>query len=149
MSMKESKFWGFVLFLVGLFAIITMLILLASAFQGCAHVESQDQLWTLTFTAPADDGNDPASGPVSEYRIYLHTEPITLGNIFTDAQLYDSPPTPVAPGEQQTFQVVVPANSTMYCVVIACDEVPNCSEMSNQVVFDIQSPDKITDLRTQ
>ena len=140
----SEKTWGWTcisLFVLGIIIVVSML-------NGCGTAQTQERVFTLSFTAPADDGNDPASGPVSEYRVYVHTQPITYEN-WNDAELLANPPTPRDPGQTQTFEISVGLDETKYVIVIACDEVPNCSEWSNQVQLDGHSPAAITDLRVE
>ena len=91
---------------------------------------------TLTWTATADDGSDPASGPASGYDVRYATSP-PAGDAeawFADAYVIRCAPAPGAPGTLETVTVTDLSENTPYWLAIKLvDEKPNWSAVSNVV----------------
>ena len=100
----------------------------------------------LTWTAPADDGDDAASGHASEYDLRYSTEvicfedpcPVTSTR-WEDATPVDGEPDPKGPdspepGSREGFEVHgLSVGTTYYFAIKTADEVPNWSGPSNVV----------------
>lgn len=83
---------------------------------------------TLRWSAPGDDGN---SGICSGYDIRYSIEPVTE-SIWTILTQCPNPPSPVTPGNQQTYIVSgLLSSQKYYFAVKAFDERPNYSPLSN------------------
>ncbi len=80
----------------------------------------------LSWTAPADDAGNDASGPVTSYLVKYSTSPFTgwdQGTLVTSGL-----PTPVTPGSTQTMTVSGLSSDTLYYFAVrAQDEFPNLS----------------------
>ena len=104
----------------------------------------------LSWTAPGDDNNDPAS-LASEYDIRYSTSQITDGN-FASATAVTAKPAPAAAGTVQTVRIEGLTPSQAYWFALKTrDEVPNWSALSNvptvtTPVPDTQAPVAIDDL---
>jgi hypothetical protein len=82
----------------------------------------------LTWTAPGDDG---MVGNASEYDVRYSMQPITEQSWATATRV-QQPPAPKAVGEPETLIVSqMRSQSNYYFAMMAADEVPNWSEMSN------------------
>jgi len=85
----------------------------------------------LSWTAPGDDGS---VGTAAQYDIRYHTSEITESN-WSSAALLPNLPKPQPGGTRQTW--VIPSSAgltpgaTYYFALKACDEVSNCSPISN------------------
>ena len=90
---------------------------------------------TLTWTATADDGNDPASGPADRYDIrYRDDKKINKGNWRTATQAQGEP-VPQTSGSSESFTVTGLLPETRYFLALKVgDEVPNWSKLSNGVL---------------
>lgn len=102
---------------------------------------------TLTWTATADDGNDPLSGPASLYEVRYSLndpdQPPFSGDReawFTAAIQPRDEPTPKPPGSAETFTVRgLPGDTAYFLALKVADEVQNAtnernwSELSNVV----------------
>jgi murein DD-endopeptidase MepM/ murein hydrolase activator NlpD len=85
----------------------------------------------LTWTAPANDGNDVASGPASEYDIRYSTQEITEANWESATQCTEEP-APGDPGSTDTFRVTDLSLATVYYFTLrAYDGAGNLSGLSN------------------
>ena len=87
----------------------------------------------ISWTATADDGNDPASGPAASYDVRFSTDRITDANWDSASQMTGEP-TPQTSGSPETFAVngLLP-ETTYYIRLKVADEVPNFSDLSNEV----------------
>jgi RHS repeat-associated protein len=82
----------------------------------------------LNWTAPGDDGS---TGTATSYEIKYSTTPITT-TTFPNNTLAANIPTPAVAGTAQTLTISnLAANTTYYFAIIAKDEVPNSSALSN------------------
>ena len=96
---------------------------------------------TLTWTAPGDDG---LSGTASEYDIRFSTSAIDTEASWEVATLVSDPPTPQAPGSNDTFTVTGLRSGTRYYFALkTADEVPNWSDLSNSPLGITSSPPPI------
>ncbi|MFH1958039.1 MAG: FG-GAP-like repeat-containing protein [bacterium] len=112
----------------------------------------------LSWTAPADDGNDFGSGSVSGYVIkYATFSAASLGSDTTWWELAEVIPVPKPPphgqvGSDETLTVTGLEDETMYYFILkAYDEIPNYSLCSNSAyaetrLSDSERPAKITSL---
>jgi hypothetical protein len=107
---------------------------------------------TLTFTASADDGGNPGSGPVDHYDVRCGTAPINTMGDFLLAPTFGGP-VPATPGNPQTFVVSPLGNQTPYhCAVVAVDDADNLSPLSavvNGSTADGVAPDQVSNLQVQ
>jgi len=84
---------------------------------------------TLTWTAP---GNDRDSGTASQYDIRYDTSIIDDNSKFASAPQAPNIPTPNTAGTSENFTVSgLSANTTYFFALVAEDEVPNLSGLSN------------------
>ena len=85
----------------------------------------------MNWTEPADDGSDPASGPVDHYVIKYYANPID-GSNWAYAREYPVRPDGVTPGATRSFTMTgLPAGEFNYYAVRAYDENGNQSGVSN------------------
>lgn len=85
----------------------------------------------LTWTAPGDDG---LSGTASDYDIRVAHAPITAGNFASAVTLehWINEPVPAAAAAPETLVVFgLSPDSTWYFAIVAHDDVPNASGVSN------------------
>jgi len=114
---------------------------------------------TLDWTSPGDDGN---VGTATTYQMrYSAGRPdtssvATLDTWWNSATPITTLPSPAIAGTRQSVVVAPPsgflAGTTIYFVMKACDEIPNCSLYSNvalKVVPDMTPPGRIIDLFTR
>lgn len=119
------------------------LILFAAVLMGC-NIQAGPIDVQFTWTAPGDNGNE---GTCSSYKIVYSQNPITDANWDTASEIVQSTTmTPNPAGTPETLQVTMELQSETpyYFRMKACDEVPNCSELSNEVMLitpDIDGPD--------
>jgi hypothetical protein len=98
-----------------------------------------DQVATLLWTAPGDDGT---SGTATAYDLRYSTSPITSSN-FGSASVIQLPPIPVPGGTAQTFVVLgLAPGTTYYFALKARDEANNWSALSNVVSTTTQTTDQ-------
>lgn len=120
-------------------------------------VHAQLPSYTLTWTAPGDDGN---VGTASSYEMrWSATKPdstsgTAMNSWWASATVVPNMPSPLIAGSTQTVNVA-PASgflsgTTYYFVIRASDEVPNVSAYSNvasKFTPDTTPPGRIIDLR--
>lgn len=106
----------------------------------------------LTWSAPADNGSDVTSGPVTDYDIRYYSDPITNGT-WPYTVKCTSPITPNSPGTIEIYTVAGLQPETIYYFALkARDEKPNWGWISNCVRGttlippDIIPPSSISDL---
>lgn len=89
---------------------------------------------TLSWTATADDGSDPASGPAYLYDVrYLVDETITEGN-WENANQAEGEPVPQSPGSSESYTISgLVGNTTYYLALKVADDVGNFCALSNVV----------------
>jgi len=120
------------------------------------RAESQISSMTRTWTAPGDDGN---VGTASTYEMRWSkirpdtTSIASLDSWWNSATIVTPMPNPSISGTPQSVVVTptggFPAGETIYFLMRACDEVPNCSSYSNirvVAVPDTTPPSRIIDL---
>ncbi len=100
---------------------------------------------TLTWTAVADDGSDPASGPAEYYDLRWADYPITSAN-FEDVVDSIITSAPKNAGELESASITLP-DGHYYFAIKVYDEAGNVSEVSNVVERDFFPPSQITDLQ--
>lgn len=101
------------------------------------NVSSVDVL--LQWTAPGDDGT---TGTASRYELRYSTSPIANLTDFAAATPFANPPIPSPPGETDLALIDGLTPGVMYYfAVIAADEVPNWSGLSNVVSVTTIIPD--------
>jgi hypothetical protein len=103
----------------------------------------------LAWTAPGRIGTD---GTATTYDVRYSLAPITESN-FSTADQATGEPAPHAAGTAETFSVTGLLSGSLYhFALIACNEVPNCSDISNVVsarttpVVDTTPPAAVSDL---
>lgn len=108
---------------------------------------------TVNWTAPADNGSIPGSGPVQSYDIRYSATNINLGNWAGTTQCTGEP-TPATPGTAQGCIITGLSSGALYYICLRSnDERPNISPLSNIVsnstlgIPDTTLPGKITDLQ--
>ena len=95
---------------------------------GSATYSSVDLQWT----ASADDGNDPASGPAFHYDLRYSTEPIISVTDWDTATSVDGEPSPQVPGTTESMLVAGLASGTEFHFALkVLDESGNVSVLSN------------------
>ena len=101
---------------------------------------------TMTWTATADDGSDPASGAASSYDARYSTSPITAGS-WASATQATGEPSPQSPGSLETFILTgLLPSATYYVTVKAMDNVGNISPMPDDVSGSTDpAPNKLQD----
>ncbi|MCZ6688775.1 MAG: fibronectin type III domain-containing protein [Planctomycetota bacterium] len=89
---------------------------------------------TLSWTATADDANDPASGPADHYDVRYSTDPIVDEAAWGEATQATGEPIPQASGglESSTIGGLLP-ETTYYLRLKVVDEAGNESDLSNEV----------------
>ncbi|MCE5270904.1 T9SS type A sorting domain-containing protein [bacterium] len=93
---------------------------------------SDYHLATLRWTAVGDDGN---TGKAQAYDVRYSTAPITAGN-FSQARKVSSAPSPLEAGQSMSLELSgLKGGVTYYAAVIASDETPNNSALSNVASF--------------
>jgi len=98
----------------------------------------------FTWTAPGDDGE---TGTCSNYIIGYSTVPITDANWEAITKVPESLtmiPNPAGTPETLSVTLDLLSDTDYYFRMIACDEVPNCSVLSNEVIKrtpDTKAPD--------
>jgi hypothetical protein len=98
-----------------------------------------DQVATLLWTAPGDDG---LSGTATAYDLRWSASPITSSN-FGSATAIALPPVPVPSGQAQTFVMLGLTPGTQYYFALkARDEANNWSGMSNVATVTTQTTDQ-------
>lgn len=86
---------------------------------------------SLTWTEPSDNGGAAGSGNVTSYTVKYSTSAITSGN-FSSATTFSQNWAASSPGASHTETVSgLTATTTYYFAIKICDEVPNCSTISN------------------
>jgi parallel beta-helix repeat protein len=98
----------------------------------------------LTWTAVADDGSDPSSGPASEYdiRYSMGAGPIIDPGTWKTAIQVNGEPLPKAFGLEESFTIEDLQPGTTYCFAIKVrDEIPQWSLLSNSLVATTLTPD--------
>ncbi|UCH89524.1 MAG: fibronectin type III domain-containing protein [Thermoplasmata archaeon] len=115
-------------------------------------VEATSNSIKVSWSAPADNGTDASSGPVSNYDIRYSTSSINIGN-WANAVRCDKEPVPASPGTTEEFNITELDSATLYYIALRSeDDIPNLSSLSNVVfnttlgLFDIKPPGKIIDL---
>ncbi len=106
----------------------------------------------LTWHAPADNGSEVGSGPVTEYDIRYYSSQVD--NLTWDsATVVSQSITPSTPGTTELFTVLgLQPETTYYFAIKARDEKPNWGWISNSAYSttlvdpDIISPDPVVDL---
>ena len=123
----------------------------ALSFSAPARAQTTQSV-TLNWTAPGDDGN---AGTATSYQMRYSTTPVGADTLswWNAATALTGLPAPQIAGSAETFTTPpLPVGATYYFVMIACDEVPNCSGFSDVAVktlSDTVPPSAVTDLRGQ
>jgi len=87
---------------------------------------------TLTWTATADDANDPASGAASSYDVRYSTSSIETAEDWAAAAQAAGEPTPQPSGSEESFKISGLLPSTLYYTALKVgDNLGNESVMSN------------------
>ncbi|MDD5355112.1 MAG: hypothetical protein PHY56_01020 [Candidatus Omnitrophica bacterium] len=103
---------------------------------------------TLGFTAVADDGNDPSSGPATRYDLRYSNTPIIETNFDNAIKLETG--VPKAPGQLEMYTFNIPdADTHYYFAIKVFDEQDNSSQMSNLAEADLFRPAAVGDLKLQ
>jgi hypothetical protein len=107
---------------------------------------------TVNWTAPADNGTDVVSGPVSEYDLRYSKSIITGANWGTRINVANEPE-PSLPALTESYTLTGLSVGTQYYIAVrSADEIPNWSPISNVVVNttlgvqDTTRPGQILDL---
>lgn len=83
--------------------------------------------WSITWTAPADNGN----GYVAQYDLRWSTSPIDANN-FANATQFTGEPTPGSAGSSQSYTASgLPTGRTLYFAIKSADDSGNWSAISN------------------
>lgn len=141
--MKLSTWIGVIVAVLAVFAAVLFL----PVGRGHAQVPNVTVVWT----SPGDDGN---VGTAATYQLRYRTtgiagtDTLSWWNAATSAPAM---PIPRVAGSTDSVTVQGPfvGGSTIYFLLKACDEIPNCSGYSNlavKVVPDFTPPGRIIDL---
>lgn len=119
---------------------------------NCKTVKSADVNISVTWTAPADDGNDPLSGACQQYDMRYAEDSLLLINDWDNQIALSGLPTPATPGTLESYSTIIymQTGTTYYLAIKSADEVPNWSDISNIYSFyvpDNYKPGKIIDLQ--
>lgn len=94
----------------------------------------------LFWTATADDGNDPESGPAFHYDLRYRTDEAVTMNNWDTATEVDGEPSPQSPGATESMLVMNLEGGTDYYLALrVVDEAGNTSEVSNSVTASTQA----------
>lgn len=114
---------------------------------GFRVAATTDHSISLTWTAPANDGDDLNSGSAAEYDLRFSTQLITEAN-FLLAPRFEAQ-TPGIPGTTEALEVTgLNSGTNYYFAIKTADHVPNWSGMSN-VVMKATSSNYLTSLVSQ
>lgn len=100
------------------------------------EVTADGEAVVLSWTAPADDGRDPASGPVASVRIQVSNSPLDSAH-WADSEPLQVSVQPVAPGTRQVVRVenpleALPQGPRWFFRVRAVDEAALLGPWSNE-----------------
>jgi Tol biopolymer transport system component len=121
-------------------------ILAPSKVEDLVALHREHGTYDLTWTAPGDDGD---RGRVSTYDIRFGPDALTSAN-WDSAATVSGPTSMKVAGEPETLRVDGLPDGNWVLALRAADEVPNWSEISNQVavaVEDTTAPAPVQDLR--
>lgn len=94
------------------------------------QVDSVDQ-GTVWFSWKST-GDDSLTGTAKEYHLHYSTEYTSLLNNWNNATAAPGLPTPQAPGNDETYELIdLPADTTYYFAIKAADEAGNISAISD------------------
>lgn len=130
--------------------LIISLLALSFILLGCPSLPAQEATVTFTWTAVADDGSDPASGPAAKYEFRLYSDSLHLGNWFSGTQILNNVPIPGLPGATDSLIVTFPNDTTLWIAARVWDDAvypngANVSDVSNsiKVKWDVTAPSTI------
>ena len=127
---------------------LLLLVLIGFLFiQGCNEVVSDPVDIILSYTAT---GDDLYTGQATSQDLRWLYEPITVLN-WQDATVVPGLSQPLPAGETVTLVVPnIPSDTVVYFAIVLCDEVNNCSGLSNILQIrtdDLIAPAPVSDLR--